>query len=380
MSATIKLKRDSARHSSCDRGRFEIDLDGTGVGSIGWRSDGRDARRAGASHPPRSRPADTPAATEAFEVSDGDMVNFRCHGAMPGQGMSPRSSRLTWGSRSSADEQLERGRAAPQRPRKLTMAALTSSGKVQPMLCRPFSISTTVRSAISFSSRSLAAVASNGRTRSALHGPPELGRRSREDPRGSRVPDAVRRQPIVADRYAYVDDRAASSRTNSGDSGVFRLGASRAIRSCNRSLARSRAPATGIRTARDWSRPLRSVGAGLGFRGVRYRCELPGVGGGVAGGPPEPEPGVRDDRAGDADGGAGSDDRLDCVADDRWRPRRRGASVVGGDVVFAGGHDRRGGSRAGLVICSAASWSFRSARSCSWSGRRSAALRRAWSG
>ena len=55
--------------------------------------------------------------------------------------------------------------------RNSSSAALTSSGCVQPMLCGPSSTATTVRSAISFSSRSRAAVASNGQdaVRGAVH-------------------------------------------------------------------------------------------------------------------------------------------------------------------------------------------------------------------
>ena len=58
--------------------------------------------------------------------------------------------------------------ALAELPRKPRIAALTSSGNVQPMLCGPFSTSTTVGSAIKCSSLSRAAVASKGRTRSAV--------------------------------------------------------------------------------------------------------------------------------------------------------------------------------------------------------------------
>ena len=60
-------------------------------------------------------------------------------------------------------------RRGGQRRRKSRNAALTSSGWVHPMLCGPSGTSTTVRSAMSRSSRSRAAVASNGRMRSAPH-------------------------------------------------------------------------------------------------------------------------------------------------------------------------------------------------------------------
>ena len=60
-------------------------------------------------------------------------------------------------------------RRGGQRRRKSRNAALTSSGWVHPMLCGPSGTLTTVRSAMSRSSRSRAAVASNGRMRSAPH-------------------------------------------------------------------------------------------------------------------------------------------------------------------------------------------------------------------
>jgi len=80
MSATLRLKRDGTG-MELRRGRFEIVLDGSGVGSIDWHQTvevsveaGRHTLQIGAGRH-SSRGA-------AFDVADGETVNFRCHGAM----------------------------------------------------------------------------------------------------------------------------------------------------------------------------------------------------------------------------------------------------------------------------------------------------------
>ncbi len=81
MSATLNLKRDGAGFE-LRRGRFEIDLDGTGVGSIDWRQTVEVPVEPGR-HTLEVKAGRYSSRAEAFEVRDGDMANFRCYGAMP---------------------------------------------------------------------------------------------------------------------------------------------------------------------------------------------------------------------------------------------------------------------------------------------------------
>ena len=80
MSATLRLRREGVG-IELRRGRFEVLLDGKVVGSLELHETieaslepGHHILRVGAG---RYRSRD-----RSFDVSDGEVVNFRCHGAM----------------------------------------------------------------------------------------------------------------------------------------------------------------------------------------------------------------------------------------------------------------------------------------------------------
>lgn len=80
MSSTLKLRREGVG-IELRRGRFDVSLDGKIVGSLERHETfeaplepGRHTLRVGAG---RYRSRD-----RSFDVPDGEVVNFRCHGAM----------------------------------------------------------------------------------------------------------------------------------------------------------------------------------------------------------------------------------------------------------------------------------------------------------
>lgn len=80
MSATLRLRREGAG-IELRRGVFEIAVDGKTVGSIKWH-DTVETPLEGGRHTLRIRAGRYSSADRAFDVADGDVVNFRCHGAM----------------------------------------------------------------------------------------------------------------------------------------------------------------------------------------------------------------------------------------------------------------------------------------------------------
>ncbi|HVA09103.1 MAG TPA: hypothetical protein VNG12_20400 [Acidimicrobiales bacterium] len=80
MSATLKLTREGAG-IELRRGRFEISVDGKGVGSI----DNHEAVETPVEpghHTLRIRAGRYLSRDRLFDVADGDVVTFRCHGTM----------------------------------------------------------------------------------------------------------------------------------------------------------------------------------------------------------------------------------------------------------------------------------------------------------
>jgi hypothetical protein len=80
MSATLMLKREGSG-MELRRGRFEIAVDGSSVGSITWHQSVEVPVEPGR-HTLQIRAGRYASNAEAFEASDGETVNFRCHGAM----------------------------------------------------------------------------------------------------------------------------------------------------------------------------------------------------------------------------------------------------------------------------------------------------------
>jgi hypothetical protein len=80
MSATLTLKREGVG-IELRRGRFEIAIDGSTAGSIDWHQTVELPLEPGR-HTLQIRAGRYSSRADAFEVTDGENVNFRCHGAM----------------------------------------------------------------------------------------------------------------------------------------------------------------------------------------------------------------------------------------------------------------------------------------------------------
>ena len=80
MSAALTLKREG-RGMELRRGRFEVAVDGSSVGTIDWHQT-VDVPVAPGRHTLQITAGRHSSRAEAFEMADGENVNFRCHGAM----------------------------------------------------------------------------------------------------------------------------------------------------------------------------------------------------------------------------------------------------------------------------------------------------------
>jgi hypothetical protein len=80
MSATLRLTREGAG-IELRRGRFEIWVDGTIVGSLELHETVESPLEPGP-HTLRIRADPYSSQGRSFDAADGDVVNFRCHGAM----------------------------------------------------------------------------------------------------------------------------------------------------------------------------------------------------------------------------------------------------------------------------------------------------------
>jgi hypothetical protein len=80
MSATVMLKREGAGFE-LRRGRFEIAVDGSSVGSIEWHQT-VDVPVDPGRHTLQITAGRYSSRAQPFEVADGESVKFRCHGAM----------------------------------------------------------------------------------------------------------------------------------------------------------------------------------------------------------------------------------------------------------------------------------------------------------
>jgi hypothetical protein len=80
VSATLRLTREGVG-IELRRGLFEISVDGEGVGSIESHETVEMPVEPG-HHALRIRAGRYSSRDHSFDVADGDVVNFRCHGAM----------------------------------------------------------------------------------------------------------------------------------------------------------------------------------------------------------------------------------------------------------------------------------------------------------
>ena len=80
MSATLRLTREGAG-IELRRGPFEIQLDGRSVGSIN-RHETVETPLEPRHHTLRIRSGRYSSQNHSFDVADGEVRNFRCHGAM----------------------------------------------------------------------------------------------------------------------------------------------------------------------------------------------------------------------------------------------------------------------------------------------------------
>ena len=80
MTATLSLTRESVG-IELRRGRFEISVDGKTVGSL-ERHETVETPLEPGHHTLRMRAGRYSSRDRTFDVADGEVVNFRCHGAM----------------------------------------------------------------------------------------------------------------------------------------------------------------------------------------------------------------------------------------------------------------------------------------------------------
>lgn len=80
MSATLKVTRELSFGIELRRGQFEISVDGNSVGSIDNRETVETPIDPG-SHTVQIRHGRYTSRAQSFDAVDGDVVNFRCHGA-----------------------------------------------------------------------------------------------------------------------------------------------------------------------------------------------------------------------------------------------------------------------------------------------------------
>ena len=80
MSATVRLVREGFG-IELRRGPFDICLDGTGVGAIDWKETIEMAIEPG-HHALRLRAGRYRSRGHEFDVADGEVAAFRCHGAL----------------------------------------------------------------------------------------------------------------------------------------------------------------------------------------------------------------------------------------------------------------------------------------------------------
>ena len=80
MSATLRLTREIAFGIELRRGRFEILVDGKSIGSIAFHETVETPLEPG-HHALRISKGRYSSREDSFDVADGGVVNFRCHGA-----------------------------------------------------------------------------------------------------------------------------------------------------------------------------------------------------------------------------------------------------------------------------------------------------------
>jgi hypothetical protein len=81
MSATLRVTRETSFGWELRRGVFEIKVDGTAVGSVTLHETAEAAVEPGR-HTIRMQAGRYSSRDRSFEVADGDVASFRCHGAM----------------------------------------------------------------------------------------------------------------------------------------------------------------------------------------------------------------------------------------------------------------------------------------------------------
>ena len=80
MSATLRMTREGVG-IELRRGRFEVSVDGEIVGSL-ERHETLEAPLQAGHHTLRVRAGRYSSRDSSFDAADGEVVNFRCHGAM----------------------------------------------------------------------------------------------------------------------------------------------------------------------------------------------------------------------------------------------------------------------------------------------------------
>ncbi len=81
MTATLHLKREASYAIELRRGPFEVLLDGLDVGTI-ERDHSIDVPMESGHHTLQVKAGRFSSATRSFDAVDGDVINFRCNGAV----------------------------------------------------------------------------------------------------------------------------------------------------------------------------------------------------------------------------------------------------------------------------------------------------------
>jgi hypothetical protein len=79
VSATLRVTRELGFGIELRRGRFDVSLDGKGVGSLAYHETIETPLQPGR-HTVRVRAGRYSSREQAFDVADDEVVNFRCHG------------------------------------------------------------------------------------------------------------------------------------------------------------------------------------------------------------------------------------------------------------------------------------------------------------
>lgn len=80
MSATLRVTREVGFGIELRRGRFDVSVDATGVGSLEEDHQTVETQLEPGHHSVRVRKGRYSSRDQSFDIADGEVVDFRCHG------------------------------------------------------------------------------------------------------------------------------------------------------------------------------------------------------------------------------------------------------------------------------------------------------------